>query len=73
MNDQIQREPLEKKSPYKRASYAAAVAVTAVVAAPFAFGVNPFAWVASWAIENWPRLIIIAVFAGWMGKSYIKG
>ena len=69
MSDDIQREELSRTSPLKKAGYATIVTVATALFAPFAFGVNTFSWIFSYVVENWPQLIIIAVFVGWFGKS----
>ncbi len=73
MSDDIQREELDKTSPLRKAGYLTAFTVVAAMLAPFAFGVNTFAWIFSYMVENWPQLIIIAVFLGWFGKSRVGG
>ena len=73
MTDEIQKQEFSKTSPLKKASYATVFTTVAAIALPFAFGINTFAWVASWFVNNWPQVIIIAGFAIWFGKSRLSG
>ncbi len=73
MSGDIQREQLSKISPLKKVGYLTLFGTIAGITLPFAFGINTFAWIASWVMDNWPRLIIIAGFVVWMGKSHLSG
>jgi len=73
MSDELQRQQIGKTSPVKKAGYAAIFATALGIVLPFAFGINTFAWIASWMVENWPRLIIIAGFTIYMAKSHMSG
>ena len=66
-------QEFSKTSPLRKAGYVTVATVATAFLAPFAFGINTFSWILSYMTENWPQLIIIAVFVGWFGKSHFGG